>query len=506
MQIISRLSRPEDTPYPTSFFAAVLVFLISAIVFGQSGFEGTLLRDSANALYSGQQMARGIPHYVSIFDHSGVLAPLISGVGVSIATLFNFDDILTVRIMFFALGSLAVVGLYLLGSTLFESQQIGLLAAFVFMGFWCFGKLAASGPRNKTPMVLFATLSLLLTARKKWFWAGICGSSALLAWQPAAIYPLVTIFLAITQSERGRERARNVLSAISGMLIPIAIVSAYFLYKDAFYQFIDGTILFHIKHFERPPSPLSYHIVAPLIAIQRGYTVMAIPIFLGFLVICAIYIWRMKLHRGSIPHLLSKDRFAAFLLSFPILVVWSVLDFQGCPDLYVFLPYAAIGFSWLLYCAFHSLMAIGEIGPAVQKVCFLVLCGTLVGSAAMDYRITAENGLQEQRQWAQQVESQFGRDAKLVSIGVPEILVLLHRTNPNPYVFIISGIDNRIDANTPGGFDGWLEELERYDPSVIAFGPTEGRFKAKLMSWLHTHYQETTVGHWRLFVKNRSKE
>ena len=96
----------------------------------------------------------------------------------------------------------------------------------------------------------------------------------------------------------------------------------------------------------------------------------------------------------------------------------------------------------------------------------------------------------------------MGGDAKIVSIDVPQILVLLHRTNPNPYLFIAAGIDNRIDATTPGGFKGWLEELERYDPSVIVLGRTTGKFEPMLTDWLQSRYRETTVGDWTLFVKD----
>jgi len=81
-------------------------------------------------------------------------------------------------------------------------------------------------------------------------------------------------------------------------------------------------------------------------------------------------------------------------------------------------------------------------------------------------------------------------------------MVLLHKTNPNPYLFIIAGIDNKIDATTPSGFEGWLEELERYDPSVIALGPIGGKFKPMLTDWLQSHYRETKVGDWTLFVKD----
>lgn len=511
-------SRIKSIPHVSPSLVAVLVFLVSAIVFSQYGWKGLLVRDDAIFLYSGQQIARGIPPYVSAFDVKGPLSPLISGFGASVAKLLNFDDVLAVRITFFMISCLAVVMLYLLGYTLFESRRAGVLAAFIFIGFWCFGRFAMSGPRPKTPMVLFEILSLLLTARRKWFWAGICGSLAFLTWQPTVIYPLVTIFLAITQSERGRGRARNVIYAGSGALIPVIIVSLYFLYKGGFYEFVDVTILFNMRYLERIPSSPLEHIVRPIRAVYTGYATMMIPIILGILMVCIMYMWRIKLHEGSIPSLISKDRFAALLISFPAPILWSVLDFQDCPDFYVFLPYVAIGFGWLLCLALDQIAA-KDIGLTVQKTYFLLLCVALVGSAAVYYRRTAENGLVKQYQWAQNVECLLGEDGKFVSIGLPEILVLLHMTNPNPYVYINGGIDNRINANTPGGFDGWLEELGRYDPSVIALGPTDGRFKGKLMNWLQTHYQETKVDErpldyggpilimpWTLFVKSSAKE
>ena len=94
--------------------------------------------------------------------------------------------------------------------------------------------------------------------------------------------------------------------------------------------------------------------------------------------------------------------------------------------------------------------------------------------------------------------------SRLVSIGVPQLMVLLHRTNPNRYLFMTNGIDSKIDAETPGGFEGWLEELERYDPSVIVVGLTRGEFRLVLFDWLQSHYQETKIGEWRVFFKSRT--
>lgn len=486
------------------FLTGILVLSISAIVFSQYGFEGAITRDTANALYSGQQMARGIPPFVSIFNHSGSSGPLLSGIGVWLATVFSLDDILIVRIIFFIIGSLAATSLYFFTSDLFESRRIGFLAVFTFLGFGCFGKHTMTGPSGKISLVLFETLSLLFMVRKGWFLAGICGSLAFLAWQPAAIYALVAIILAFAQSKPGRERILNIIRTASGAAIPLIAVSLYFLSKSAFYEFIDGTILFNLYHLEREPSSIISHLGAPVMAIFRSYTIMAIPMFLGFLAILIIYVWRLKLCGRSITRLLSEDRFAPILLSFPAPVIWSVLDFQGCPDLYIFLPYLASGFAWLLYMAFQRLIEVGEMRHFAQKWSFILLCGTLIATAATHYKITSEKGLNEQRRWASEVESRFGSDSRLVSIGVPEILVLLHRTNPNPYVFIVSGIDNHINAARSDGFDGWLKELQDYDPQIIAFGPTRGRFKSTLTSWLEFHYSETNIGDWKLFVRQHT--
>lgn len=498
---LQTMSGSKVIQYITSFFLPLLVLLTSIIVFIQYGFEGSLARDDALYMYSGQQMANGIPPYVSIFNHTGPLAPMISSIGVRIATYINVDDIFTVRIIFFMFGCLSVVGLYLLGSILFESRRIGLLAALVFIGFWGFGRYAASGPRLKTLVVFFEILSLLFMVHNKWFLAALCGSLTFLAWQPTLIYPMIAIFLAVTQSKKRHERARNAIRAVSGALTPILIVSMYFLYKGALYDLIDGAIFFNIFHLERGTSSVLSHILRPIRAIYYGYTIMMVPIFLGGVMVFILYVWRWRLHRGSISNMISEDRFAAILLSFPALIIWSLLDFQWYPDFYVFLPYVAIGFGWLLGFLLTSLSGIKGIGPNATRICFLLICTVLIGSASMNYRFTSENGIERQRQWAQQVESQWGHESKLVSIGRPEILVLLHRTNPNPYVFIINGIDNHINANTLGGFTGWLEELEMYNPSVIALGPTRGRFTNELMSWLKIHYRKTKVGNWVLFVK-----
>jgi hypothetical protein len=109
--------------------------------------------------------------------------------------------------------------------------------------------------------------------------------------------------------------------------------------------------------------------------------------------------------------------------------------------------------------------------------------------------------LEDQRRAAQEIESRYGEDARIVSIGVPQLLVLLNETNPNPYAFVVRGIDQKIAETTPGGFDGWLQELQGYDPDVIALGPTTGDYEPMLLAWLNDNYEREHVGPWTLYVE-----
>jgi hypothetical protein len=482
-------------------YLAIAVFMAAAVVYCQYGIEGTLVRDDANHLYGGQQIVRGVPPYVSIFFHKGPLSAMICGAAVYIANLFDLNDIFTVRITFFIISCLVVASIFLLGTTLFQNKIVGILQALVFLQFWGFGRHALSGPRPKAPMVLFEILALLLTSRKQWFWAGVCGSLSALVWQPTTIFPLVTVFVAFMQSQKGRERARNLFHVFLGISVPVCMVSIYFLFKGAFYEFLDGTILFNLIHLDPEPLPHSI-LVQILLSVKVGYGMMMYPIFIGFLMVFAMYVRSINLYGRE---LLSRDISASVLLTFPAPIIWSFLDYQWYPDFYVFLPYLALGLGWLLYITINGINESIRTGPTGLKVISALLCAALIVNAASLYRRSAETGLRDQIDWARQIEELHIPGSGFVTVGAPEVLVLLKRTNPNRYVAVLNGFEHHMAANTPGGIDGWFEQLMENDPSVIVLGWTTKRFKPRLVKWLNNHYyRETKVGKWRVFFKKET--
>jgi hypothetical protein len=534
----------------------LLVLALAAFVYSLYGFEEVLLRDYSIYLYSGQRMAEGIPPYVSIFDHKGPLSPMLAGLGAMWAKELSWDDVYTVRLVFYVIGCLTVVAVYLLGKSLFQSQAAGLFGALTFLGFYGYAQPAASGPEPKTPMVLFQTLSLLLTIQKRWFWAGFFGSLALLVWQPMAIFPFVAFVLAITRFRE--ERYRAALRALAGIATPLVVVVVYFYFNDALDDFFDGFVLFNFVHLVRGQTPLTWHLAAAASNIVLPYGTVLVPILIGLAMIVRLYFLRPL-----------EYRFAPIILSFPAPVLWSLRDFQLADDFFVFLPYVAVGFGaflalaiqrtktvqllavllstilllapvlwlsrgalltgnlyfFLLFVAtgFGVLLALAiyraktPLVPAVLLSVVLLavaLANTLdeVNASAADRLKGTDISLSQQREGALEIEDRLGEDARLASINSPQVLVLLHRENPTPYLWLTAGVDKAIEARTPGGFKGWIQELEEFDPDAISFFG-EGQsltpsshltpeHKQELFEWLKTRYHAEKIGPWWLYVKN----
>jgi hypothetical protein len=340
-------------------------------------------------------------------------------------------------------------------------------------------------------MLLFMTLSLLFTSRQRWFWAGVAGALSALSWQPTGIFPVITLVLAAATLGW-----RNIARVATGMGLAVAGISSYFLWKGAFGEMMDGLLLFHLHYLHRDrPRTLKYHLFVPIEDAFRsvwaggaGDSIFVLLTVIGLLMFLYFYVWRRSLH-DNVSETLTKDPFAVLFLSLPILFVWTAIDYSGCPDSYLYLPYIALGFGGLLHLAVQQVNQ-----PAKARyvlVCILVMA--LVGTAAIDGHLAQNSALDTQKQRAQELLHRFGPNAKIMSVGVPEVLVLLHRVNPTAYDFINDGVDRRMEATIPGGFVGWIQQLQTYDPDIVVFCCDDGKYMPRLMDWLESRYKEETI-------------
>ncbi len=477
------------------------LFLIAAYVYSRFGFLGKLLRDDAMYVYGGQRMVEGIPPYLGIFDFKGPITTMVAGGGVMASRWLGWDDVYTVRLLFLIISSAAVVAIYLLGESLFQSKRIGILAALTTLGFFSFAKAAASGPRPKTLVVLFGTLCLLLAGKKKWFWAGFFAIVSALTWQPSGIFVLTILLIAFSQPRSQRMRAMSL--SLAGIMVPMAALSAYFLSQNAFSELLDGILIFHFRYMDRPTIPLIVHFTNPVIKIFKGYSMMFLPIVIGLGATVYFYFWRRSLYT-TLSEMAAEDKFSPVILSFPLFVMWSAMDFQGAIDFFVFLPYAAVGFACFLDMAGEGIRQQLQTGRRkwMSRLVYPGICLALVGSAWLDLHINSEKSYLEQVKVGAEIKRRFGDDVRLISIGNPQVLVVLRHANPTPYIVVLEGTDRMIHDKTPGGFSAWISGLEEYNPDVIAVGPTYGMHIGELKRWLNANFHMERIGASEFYIKN----
>ena len=127
----------------------LLIAAVCVVVYTLRGFHGALTRDLGVYGYAGQQVADGVPPYLGILNRAGPLAHVLPGVGVMVARLGGFDDVVTMRVLFMLIATASVCVIYLLGRDLFRSKPAGLVAAGTLLAFHGFIHYASTGPREK---------------------------------------------------------------------------------------------------------------------------------------------------------------------------------------------------------------------------------------------------------------------------------------------------------------------------------------------------------------------
>jgi hypothetical protein len=482
------------------------VFAIAFVVFAQYGAQGRLGRDDAVYVYSGQQFAEGVPHYVSVFEVKGPLSPILTGVAITAGRALGVGDVYAARGFYLIISALAVVAVFLFSAALLRDRYAGLLSAAVMTGAFGFGQHALSGPRAKTPMVLFVALTLWLITTRRWLWAGFAAALAGLVWQPTAVFGLVAIAAAWLQAEGTREKVRAATAVCAGALIPLVLVVCYFAVEGALVEFIDGYVLFNLQYLDRAGETLATRFAALGNTLFRSYRPMGALIAIGLAAALAVGLMRLRA-RGFAEF--ARDRWAPVLASLLLAAAWSVVDYQSYPDFFVFLPFAALGAGLVLRRAAEGIAREQVEGGRTSGAArlgvgaSLAVCGLLVVMAGWSYRLSADTGFVRQTRDARRIAEAVGAPEMVLAIGSPEWLVLQRRRHIDPYVFIIAGIDRQIEARAPGGFDGWLTSLEAAGADVVVLGSTwmELDHQRRFDAWLARHYQKVRVGSWALHVR-----
>jgi hypothetical protein len=182
----------------------------------------------------------------------------------------------------------------------------------------------------------------------------------------------------------------------------------------------------------------------------------------------------------------------AWVVLAPLLVIaaFSALDFQGYPDVYPLLPYAALGLA--------GAVALAARVRALQVVAAAAL---VVVVATSWTRFAGDDALGAQRAAATEIERLLLPGDTVYALGDPTPLVLIDRGNPSRYIYLSSGVGAWQIARTPGGFDGWMADIRAARPAVIVLHGWRGELQQRVAAWLHTAYRPAWVGCWRVFLR-----
>ena len=434
------------------YAGAVVSLLVGAALFIRFGSDGALARDEAVYAYGGQQLGHGVPFYASIFDQKTPGAAYLAGLGDALGGLDG------IRIVFFVCACLTVLAVYLLGLELWGSVLAALTGAVVFASFHGFAADALSGPDAKTPGILLAVLSLLLVLRRRWFWAGACGALAFLFWQPLLIY----LGVAVIVSRRP--------AVLLGAAVPLAVTVAYFALTGALGDFVQAAFVFPVQGLHRTPETVGQRLGHIAAVVHQNYDAVLVWSGLALLVVLA-----------------ALRRWWAVLGSFAAIAVFSALDFQGYPDVYPLLPYAALGIGGAVAVA-------GRLRP-------IAVVGLAVLAATSWTQFAPADGLAVQSAQAASIERLLRPGETLYTLGDPTPLVLTGRRNASRYVFLGSGVGQWDEMHTPGGFGGWMGDIRAANPAVVVLHGWRSALERRVAAWLHTQYVPAWDGSWRVFLR-----
>jgi hypothetical protein len=456
------------------------------------GLECKLPRDNAIYYYSAQQLLKGVPPYVSIFDIKTPMTTFFSGIGVGLANLVGFDELIAVRLLFITAGLFTIIIIYRITIYLWRDRWTALVSCLIYLSFDALIFHTVAGSRPKVLVLFFEVCAIYAIMRKSWTLVGILGALAALTWQPASVILIAGAIYAVFD----KDRKTAFVYIFVGAVIPIGLNIAYFVCAGALQDFVEGSLIIHLTYFGDGES-FCNNIRSMKSAIGRGYPLTSVFVKVGFVAFFVITIcsFRRKESTGIV-----NDRMRLVALVYIFFVFWSFIDFQSYPDWFPLLPFVALGFARAVAIALR-LIERNVTGSKLIKAGLVLACVVLVFTVSAKGRAGKGNFRSVENE-SNSVLKAYGAKNSVVSIGAPAFLALTKTRNPSPYIVINSGIDRYVDAKIEGGIQGWVDKLEYLNPKLIVMGQTEGELLSPLFLWVKRNREAFKLGEWMIWVKH----
>jgi hypothetical protein len=468
----------------------LLVGVVALVIYALHGYQGIVDRDLGVFLYGGEHVARGVPPYVAIFNSVGPLADAVPGLAIWLGHFVGVDPLLSARLLFTLLSAICCSLLCVLARDTFGSRAAGFVAPAVFLTFERFLELASDGPREKTTMLVFLLAALILVGRRHWLAAGVCAALATLAWQPAILVALAAVVASVLVDRR--DRRRTVAGFLAGGAIPSVAAVLFFLIAGALQPAVQGFVVINVRYTNQPSaitSPITtWHIL------WTAYHLTLLVALAGLLAMIVLAVRAVPFVRRSAPtNTLVAQRLVVMGTGAAVATAWTIAVVNGGPDLFVVLPFAALGVTGTVLLLASRVPR--RLGVWVAVVA--VVAGVTV--AGVESVRTRSYDLVQQRADIRAVLATQPADATILSVDAPQVLALAGRDNPTRYQLFSSAMESYLDHTRPGGVRSYAAHVRRLRPTFIVIGTSyQGYWPYRVLDHLYWRIGRGTNWNWYL--------
>lgn len=501
---IDDTTRGIHSPWPSRFGATpvllLLVFLFGATVMLMhrpfSQMEGG---DDAIWDYIAQSIVRGQVPYRDVIENKAPGAGYLSAAMIEAGKLAGVPDVIAIRIGYVGLAGLLCVLTFLVAEVYLDSRLAATIAFLVPLLSTDFAVMLISGTRPKLPMIVFGLATLLLIAKDKPFWAGLCSMLSCLCWQPGLLFTGAAFLIFskyLTSWRDGRA-----LKVLAGAAVPLFAIISYFFLIGALDQLWKATIDYNVRVY-MPEGNLGAGVAVSrlwhLIEKAMGTSIIWIKLSaLGFLMLAIKQVWsKFAAANAFSARVLFKD---ALLISPVVYLVFHVISYPGEDDLIPLFPFLGLFVAFLFLEIARFLVSVKGFRTKVPVIKFaewlLVIPITLlvvtVFSRAARYELEEGRTLAGQQKAFEAISDVLGPDDKIYVHGTLEILVLLNRPNLNPFILLSRGTDEYVSRKLPEGFTSLLQQMESEAPKVISLSRLQQVLhKDELLHWAAERYDK----------------
>lgn len=492
----------------------VAVFLVSvAVMLLWRLFTQLEAGDSAIWDYIAQAILRGQAPYRDVVEIKAPASAYLSAIAMWLGKSAGLRDVIAVRFMQVLLAGVLCTVTFLVVEAYLRSRVAALIAALFPLMSYHFVSWTEGGTQPKLTMILFGMLSLLMIAKDRPLWAGVCSMMSCLSWQPGLLFAGVAVLIFSRYLTSWRDW--RALKVVLGAMIPLAVTVLYFYRVGALSDFWTWTVAYNFEVYApggmRNLSETLAHIWTVVI---RVFYVDIIWIAVGLAGLLMFAAQRLT-HKLTLREALkSKDLYRDALVIAPIVYLgFCVINLQSGPDLIPLFPFIGIYAGWFIaelprllknVRAINRRPSVSRLVEALPTFALLLFFAVAVFRAAT-YKLE-EWTLRYQDVQLGIISELLGPDDKIYVHGAVEILVLLNRPNLNPYIMWDHGKVGYIAAKKFGGsINAMVEAIEAEKPKLVAVSRLrhvpEG---VALEQWLAARYEELPITGYQVFVRKQT--